>query len=208
VRVGYKAGGGLDQSAIDPEQMVYQGRDIGPEDEEIAQIPWAGSADSRMLMMTPNEYFDTIDPYTRSPLQGGRDDKYRWTPRGQSSLDNIERIIEGIKEGKVIGAPTFSVGKKPESKVGYSDRLANEDAWGYTGIQEGGHRMEALRQMGHGDKPIPVLQQRHFHVEALPPRPPPPSAEEEAERNRRLQRYQMQNLMRRRKWKKRVGGGE
>ena len=198
VKVGYAAGGGLDQSNIVPEQVVFQGRNIRPEDEEIGQIPYASSADSRMLMMTPNEYFDTIDPYTRAPLDGSRNDKYRWIPRGQSSHDNIARIIEGIKEGKVIGAPTFSVGKKPESEVGYMDRLANEDAWGYTGMQEGGHRMEALRQMGHGDTPIPVLQQRNFHVPAMEPRPPPRTIEEDNELSRKIRRMRAQQKFGRR----------
>ena len=32
----------------------------------------------------------------------------------------------------------------------------------YMGFQEGGHRMEALRQMGHGDTPVPVF--RHNRV--------------------------------------------
>ena len=164
VRVGYKAGGGLDQSRIDPNQVVFGGNQF---DEEIGNIPYASSADSRMVMMTPNEYFDAIAPYTRSPLQGGRDDKYRWTPRA-TSRENIARIIEGIKEGKMIGAPTLSYGGKGE----YSERKTNDDAWGYGGMQEGGHRMEALRQMGHGDTPIPVLQQRNFHVSPEPPRPP------------------------------------
>jgi hypothetical protein len=72
-----------------------------------------------------------------------------------------------LKEGKMIGAPTLSYGGK--SGFGYADRK-NEDAWGYAGSQEGGHRMEALRQMGHGDIPIPVLQQRNFHVSTEPPR--------------------------------------
>jgi len=197
VRVGYKAGGGLDQSRIDPNQVVFGGNQI---DEEIGDIPYASSADSRMVMMTPNEYFDAIAPYTRSPLQGGRDDEYRWTPR-LTSRENIARIVEGIKEGKTIGAPTLRYGGKGD----YSERKTNDDAWGYSGMQEGGHRMEALRQMGHGDTPIPVLQQRNFHVEPQPPRPPPPSAEEEAEQNRRLQRMKIDLLMRRRR---RPGDGE
>jgi hypothetical protein len=168
IKVGYRAGGGLDQSAIvsamRPEQVIDR---TNRAEEEIGNVPYASSAESRMAMMTPNEYFDTIAPYTRVPIQGGRDDEYRWTPRGQSSRDNIDRIIQGLKEGKMIGAPTLSYGGK--SGFGYADRK-NEDAWGYAGSQEGGHRMEALRQMGHGDIPIPVLQQRNFHVSTEPPR--------------------------------------
>tara|TARA_R110002020_G_scaffold26498_6_gene85823 strand:- start:4733 stop:5365 length:633 start_codon:yes stop_codon:yes gene_type:complete len=188
VKVGYRAGGGLDQSNIDPNQVVFGGNQI---DQEIGNIPYASSADSRMAMMTPNEYFDAIAPYTRSPLQGGRDDKYRWTPRA-TSQENIARMIEGIKEGKMIGAPTLSYGGKGE----YSERKTNDDAWGYAGMQEGGHRMEALRQMGHGDTPIPVLQQRNFHVGIEPRRPPA-----RTERDEELERLLSQ--IRRRRWRRR-----
>ena len=61
----------------------------------------------------------------------------------------------------MIGAPTLGYGGKPG--FGYED-TENEDAWGHTGSQEGGHRMEALRQMGYGERRIPVLQQRNFHI--------------------------------------------
>jgi len=54
-------------------------------------------------------------------------------------------------------------------------------------MQEGGHRMEALRQMNHGDTPIPVLQQRNFHVPATERRPPPrPRIVEDDELLRRM----------------------
>jgi hypothetical protein len=139
IKVGYRAGGGLDQSAIvsamRPEQVIDR---TNRAEEEIGNVPYASSAESRMAMMTPNEYFDTIAPYTRVPIQGGRDDEYRWTPRGQSSRDNIDRIIQGLKEGKMIGAPTLSYG----GKSGF----------------------------GYADIPIPVLQQRNFHVSTEPPR--------------------------------------
>jgi len=181
VKVGYRAGGGLDQSRIDPTQVVFGGNQM---DEEIGNIPYASSADSRMAMMTPNEYFDTLAPYTRVPIQGGRDDEYRWTPR-PTSQENIARIIEGIKEGKMIGAPTLGYGGKGE----YSERKTNDDAWGFSGSQEGGHRMEALRQMGHGDTPIPVLQQRNFHIPPESPRPPPRTAEENEEFRRRMRKF-------------------
>ena len=190
VKVGYKAGGGLDQSRIDPNQVVFGGNQI---DEEIGNIPYASSADSRMTMMTPNEYFDVIAPYTRSPLQGGRDDEYRWTPRA-TSRENIARIIEGMKEGKMIGAPTLSYGGKGE----HSERKTNDDVWGYAGMQEGGHRMEALRQMGHGDTPIPVLQQRNFHVSPEPPRPAPRTVEEDDDLLRHMRRMRAQRRFQRR----------
>src|SRR5210317_894171 len=51
----------------------------------------------------------------------------------------VDKIIEGIKQGKIMGAPEIDM-------VG--DTL--------TGYQEGGHRMDALRLMGYGDIPIPV----------------------------------------------------
>ncbi len=189
VKVGYRAGGGLDQSNIDPNQVIFGGNQM---DEEIGNIPHASSVDSRMAMMTPNEYFDAIAPYTTVPIQGGRDDKYRWAPK-DNSRENIARIIAGIREGKMIGAPTLGYGGKGE----YSERKTNDDAWGYSGSQEGGHRMEALRQMGHGDTPIPVLQQRNFHVSPEPRRPPPPSAEDIRRRRADIERRYRKHMLRR-----------
>ena len=124
----------------------------------IGNVPYARSNESQMVPMSANEYFDYImeerarmrrgDPATgRPPLRSlivvpGRDADYRWAGHGVNSVagskENIRRIIEGIKEGMPLGAPELHFhGDKP-------------------GMQEGGHRMEALRQMGHGDTRIPV----------------------------------------------------
>lgn len=188
VKVGYQAGGRLDQSGIVPEQVIFGGR----AEEEIGNVPYASSADSKMTMMSPNEYFDTISPYTDAPIQGGRNDEYRWAPKPRSK-ETIDWMTQGIKEGKMIGAPTLGYGGKP----GYdrSERKTNDKAWGYSGSQEGGHRMETLRQMGHGDKPIPVLQQRNFHVGVAPMRDDsPPLSREEKDAQMRRFRYMQTRL--------------
>ena len=119
--------------------------------------------------MTPNDYFDRLaevgvkrahggpDMYPvphEATLLGqskevqdrfeGRDKIYagmRWhgmKPFGDGTHD-IERIMQGINEGKVMAAPEINMA---------GDTL--------TGGQEGGHRMDALRMLGHGDTPIPV----------------------------------------------------
>ena len=123
---------------------------------------WDGKRNEKdeITQMTPNEYFDIIQAlsekeggvdrghFTAPPIPG-KDAEYRWdgmffTP-WSNSRKNIARIMEGIEEGKPIGMPSlyFRDGE-------------------FTGEQDGGHRMEALRQMGHGDTPVPVFR-RHPH---------------------------------------------
>ena len=109
--------------------------------------------------MTPDEYFDVIQALAEkeggvdrglftAPVIPGRDAEYRWdgmkfSPWG-GSRENIARIIEGIKEGKPIGMPSLY--------------FRNNE---FTGEQDGGHRMEALRQMGHADTPVPVFLEHY-----------------------------------------------
>ena len=122
--------------------------------------------------MTPNEYFDRLAEVGVKRAHGGIDvpDMYpvphektllgqskevqdrlegrdkiregmRWRGMklfGDGSRD-VESIMQGINEGKVMAAPEINMaGDTP------------------TGAQEGGHRMDALRMLGHGDTPIPV----------------------------------------------------
>ncbi len=122
-----------------------------------------------MIEMTPNEYFDRLAEVGMNTFSGQKrfpiphehtllnqpqeiQDKFSdehktlesmrhrdmkfWPGEGPRAVD---RIIEGIKEGKIMGAPEIDMaGDTP------------------TGYQEGGHRMDALRLMGYGDTPIPV----------------------------------------------------
>ena len=118
----------------------------------IGNQGYAWSNDDKIVQMTPNEYFDIIGEdaleYNEPPVPG-RDAEYRWDGRQFNehgdSRKNIARIIEGIKSGMPIGMPELG--------------FRNND---FSGFQEGGHRMEALRQMGHGDTPVPVF--RHNKV--------------------------------------------
>jgi hypothetical protein len=116
----------------------------------IGGQPYAYGKNDKITQMTPNDYFDILaqdaEEYNEPPV-GGRDAEYRWdgrqfSPQG-GSRENIARIIEGMKTGMPIGMPELSFNNKK-----------------YTGMQEGGHRMEALRQMGHGDTKVPVF---HHH---------------------------------------------
>jgi len=122
-----------------------------------------------MEEMTPNEYFDRLAEvgiqrtfgeklYPRSredvkwalamrgkmPSEEFFIREYMRHPSGMKfpsgeGLKMVDKIIEGIKEGKIMGAPEIDMaGDTP------------------TGYQEGGHRMDALRTMGFGDTPIPV----------------------------------------------------
>ena len=114
----------------------------------IGSQPYAYGKNDKINQMTPNDYFDIVgqdaEEHNEQPV-GGRDAEYRWDGRKFTSQggsrENIARIIEGMKAGMPIGMPELSFNNNK-----------------YTGMQEGGHRMEALRQMGHGDTKVPVFQ--------------------------------------------------
>tara|TARA_R100000908_G_C3739004_1_gene136024 strand:+ start:27 stop:761 length:735 start_codon:yes stop_codon:yes gene_type:complete len=114
----------------------------------IGGQPYAYGKNDKITQMTPNDYFDIVgqgaEEHNEPPV-GGRDAEYRWDGRQFTSQggsrENIARIIEGMKAGMPIGMPELSFNNK-----------------NYTGMQEGGHRMEALRQLGHGETKVPVFQ--------------------------------------------------
>ena len=109
---------------------------------ETGDTDWDKTRNAKDIkQMTPNEYFDHIQE------QGNNDElsstaprmingkEYRWPGKGPA---HIQDIIDGIKDGQVMGVPELSDGSES---------------------QEGGHRMEALRQMGHGDTKVPVAME-------------------------------------------------
>jgi ribosomal protein S21 len=100
----------------------------------------------QVTQMTPNDYFDALrnvkqDAPYRTDLSGDRyyhdipdaSADWRWPDKGK---EHIQDMTQGISEGQVMGMPSIDVS---------------------TGGQEGGHRMEALRQMGYGDTEVPVM---------------------------------------------------
>ena len=138
----------------------------GAKPELIGETNYQGS---EMEEMTPNEYFDRlaevgiqtqfsgkIHPRPHEDtLLGQSQEIQNKIPDDYKTLESmrhfgmkfpigegakmVDRIIEGIKQGKIMGAPEIDMaGDSP------------------TGYQEGGHRMDALRILGHADTPIPV----------------------------------------------------
>ena len=145
----------LPQQAID--DMIVNDRflDVGLY-PSIGNIPYAWNNRDAIKYMTPDDYFDLIasahpsEPHPR--FLGPRGRKFRWThsddetsPFVMMHKKRLNQIIEGIKEGKIIGMPELQVS-------GDNDE--------YEGMQEGGHRMDALRQMGFADTPVPVFLHR------------------------------------------------
>ncbi len=114
----------------------------------IGNQPYAWGKDDKITQMTPNEYFDILqreaDEFDLPPVLSN-DAKFRWDGRQFNehggSRENTARIIQGIKAGMPIGMP----------ELGFENDK-------FSGFQEGGHRMEALRQMGHGDTSVPVFR--------------------------------------------------
>ena len=139
-------------------------------DEKVIGMQPSFSDESKVMQMTPNEYFDIIQDHAEkqggidrvhftAPPIPGREADFRWDNMKYTNLlssgdaekyrhirgasqKNIARIIDGIKSGMPIGMPY----------LGYT--VDGE----HDGFQDGGHRMESLRQMGHGDTPVPVFR--------------------------------------------------
>ena len=141
------------QQAID--DMVDDSRYLDHRDYQlIGMPPYAWNNRDAIKYMTPDEYFDSIETSEqgrhRIRLHDGvppRKRKFRWTHSDDDAnhKKRLDEIIEGIKEGKIIGMPELQVS-------GDNDE--------YEGMQEGGHRMDALRQLGFADTPVPVFLHR------------------------------------------------
>ena len=130
---------GADQEVIDaynhPKGMI--GNALGLEEYGRTEGQYGPELDvnvsnlvGEINQMTPNQYFDKVGESDN--LVPDRDAEYRWLDKGK---EHIQSIIDGVKAGQVMGIPALHL----------------------SGGQEGGHRMEALRQMGHGDTPVPVI---------------------------------------------------
>ena len=142
---------------LDNLQMVHhEPMGMSPSDNVGAQPPnWPMHRDSAMgettvEQMTPNEYFDSIRDgwITTSPvhqIKNDRDDKWRWPWHDdEESREYINQLADRLRSGENIqmGMPSLQF-------------QGDENHW-----QEGGHRMEALRQIDHGDTKFPVLVAR------------------------------------------------
>lgn len=141
---------------LDNLQMIHH--EYAPDfpDKVGAQPPnWPMHRDSAMgettvEQMTPNEYFDSIRDgwIVTSPvhqIKNDRDDKWRWPwYDDEESREYINQLADRLRSGENIqmGMPSLQF-------------QGDENHW-----QEGGHRMEALRQIGHGDTKFPVLVAR------------------------------------------------
>ena len=149
------------QQAID--DMVDDSRYLDHRDYQlIGMPPYAWNNRDAIKYMTPDEYFDIV--YSGSDLDDtpydedfsydpGRGEGDRWKSGYDPDKETLEeahdrqlkRIIQGIKEGKIIGMPEL---------------LVSGDNDEYEGMQEGGHRMDALRRLGFANTPVPVFLHR------------------------------------------------
>jgi len=120
----------------------------------------SGHGDS-VDMMTPNEYMDmAMQGFYPNREPEDHVSPWRWKDDSQyghpvsddaHNRQNVRRLVEGVGEGKVMGMPSLFYGNVGSwQEPDYSRFLG----------QEGGHRMEALRQMGHGDTAVPVAVRR------------------------------------------------
>ena len=98
--------------------------------------------------MTPNEYFDHIrdgmvNTNEFADPTGDAGDEWRWNQH-EDSKEYINQLADRLRSGEQMQMGMPSLQMQDE-----------ENHW-----QEGGHRMEALRQIGRGDTKFPVLVAR------------------------------------------------
>ena len=139
--------------AYDFDDEVSEARQSHPQGI-IGNSPLISNRQDEISDMTPNQYFDLLNQFfiqEHGKRLPDKDADYRWANMrmgAETPKEHIGNMVQGIGEGQVMGMPSLY--------------LENDGRGNFfpTGQQEGGHRMEALRQMGHGDTPVPVLQQK------------------------------------------------
>lgn len=143
------------QTALDNLRMVHHEPSSNVSERSIGSQPpnWTMHRDSiigdtTVEQMSPNEYFDYISLGNGGGLVGGAEDEWRWEPH-EDSKDYIRYLVNRLQNEKDIemGMPSLQIEEMLSGK--------ERNNW-----QEGGHRMEALRQLKHGDTKFPVLVAR------------------------------------------------
>ncbi len=140
---------------LDNLQMIYNENPndfpnkIGSGRVHVMHRPWGGFQ-AKIEHMTPNEYFDamknTPEGYRYSePLSHDWNAERRWG-KHEGSEDYINQVADRLRSGEEQHMEI------PELEY---------DAEEKTSHQEGGHRMEALRQLGHGNRQFPVMVRRN-----------------------------------------------
>tara|TARA_R100000900_G_scaffold118785_2_gene93471 strand:- start:1933 stop:3240 length:1308 start_codon:yes stop_codon:yes gene_type:complete len=147
--------------AYDFDDEVSEARQSHPQGI-VGNSPLISNTQDEISDMTPNEYFDLLNQFFMQEYGKRLPDKdadYRWANMrmgAETPEEHIGNMVQGIGEGQVMGMPSLYL--ENDGRGNFSP----------TGQQEGGHRMEALRQMGHGDTPVPVLQQKRGYNKGEP----------------------------------------
>ena len=135
--------------------------------KSIGSLPYASDSSDAIRYMTPDEYFDIVyassrpwtHPYGTSSSDPGKEgDRWKsfYDPRDETHEEahdrQLRQIIQGIEEGKPMGMPELWMNRVSTDPEDYE----------YDDMQEGGHRMDALRRLGFADTPMPVFQHRRI----------------------------------------------
>jgi hypothetical protein len=140
---------------LDNLQMVYNENPndfpniIGSGRNHVMHRPWGGSQ-AKIEHMTPNEYFDAMKNTPEGsrvpkPLNHDWNAERRWG-KHEGSEDYINQVADRLRNGEEQHMEIPELEYDAEEKTSY---------------QEGGHRMEALRQLGHGNQQFPVMVRRN-----------------------------------------------
>jgi len=151
--------------------VQHEGYKSPSKSKSIGPLPYASDSSDAIRYMTPDEYFDIVYasyvPTSPNMAGGivsssdpGRGEGDRWKsffdPRDETHEEAHDRqlrhIIQGIEEGKPMGMPELWMNRVSTDPEDYE----------YDDMQEGGHRMDALRRLGFADTPMPVFQHRRI----------------------------------------------
>ena len=144
----------------DTDFVQHEGYKSPRKGKSIGSLPYASDSSDAIRYMTPDEYFDIVyASYGTSSSDPGKEgDRWKsfYDPRDETHEEahdrQLKEIIQGIEEGKPMGMPEL-----------WMNRLSiDPEDYEYDDMQEGGHRMDALRRLGFADTPMPVFQHRRI----------------------------------------------
>ena len=129
---------------------------------DLSQEDW-DEASQKHIMMTPNEFLAQTMPLRERLKEPATEDvQEEWRKHQEYYLNLIRSKPEVIIGMPIIGPRHQS---DDETEAGYyPKRMLGPNMRGEDGKlyrqHEGRHRMDALRRLGHGDTPVPVIDMR------------------------------------------------
>ena len=126
---------------------------------ELSQEDW-DEASQKHVMMTPNEFLAQTHPLRERLREPATEDVQQEWRKHQEYYLNLIRSKPEVIVGMPIIGPRHQEHWSQSRSDDKDSNMRGEDGKLYR-QHEGRHRMDALRRLGHGDTPVPVIDMRH-----------------------------------------------